>query len=85
MTTVDATIREVLDRYGRLAAPAGGVADGDDLYQLGLTSHTTVKVMLALEDAFEVEFPDQFFRKSTFSSVAAIREALLELTTDRTG
>ncbi len=78
-------IREALDRFGRLAVPAEKVADGDDLYQLGLTSHATVTVMLALEDALEVEFPDQMLRKSTFSSVAAIREALVELGTEHVG
>jgi acyl carrier protein len=36
--------------------------------------------MLALEDAFDVEFPQQMLRKSTFESVAAIKEALIELT-----
>jgi acyl carrier protein len=36
--------------------------------------------MLALEDAFDVEFPDHLLRKRTFESVAAIRMALGELT-----
>ena len=35
--------------------------------------------MLALEDEFEVEFPDQLLRKSTFASVASIRGALAQL------
>ncbi len=35
--------------------------------------------MLALEDAFDVEFPDELLRKSTFASVGAIRSALTEL------
>ncbi len=50
-----------------------------DLYELGLTSHASVNVMLALEDAFDVEFPDELLRKSTFASVGAIRSALTEL------
>jgi acyl carrier protein len=35
--------------------------------------------MLALEDTFDVEFPDAMLRKSTFESIAAIRDALTEL------
>jgi acyl carrier protein len=35
--------------------------------------------MLALEDCFEVEFPESMLRKSTFQSVAAIGAALSEL------
>jgi acyl carrier protein len=53
--------------------------DDDDLYQSGLSSHASVNVMLALEDAFDVEFPDALLRKGTFQSVAAIREALESL------
>ena len=36
--------------------------------------------LLALEDEFEIEFPETMLRKSTFESVAAIRKALDELT-----
>jgi acyl carrier protein len=35
--------------------------------------------MLALEDAFDIEFPDSLLRKSTFESVAEIRNALESL------
>ena len=50
--------------------------DDDDLYQRGLASHASVNVMLALEDAFDVEFPDSLLRRDTFRSVASMREAL---------
>jgi acyl carrier protein len=36
--------------------------------------------MLALEDAFEIEFPERMLRRRTFESVAAIRDAVAELT-----
>ena len=35
--------------------------------------------MLALEDSFDIEFPDELLRKSTFASVKAIEGALTEL------
>ena len=53
--------------------------DEDDLYQAGMTSHASVNVMLALEDEFDIEFPERMLRKSTFESVAAIRVAISEL------
>jgi acyl carrier protein len=56
------------------------LSDQDDLYQAGMTSHASVNVMLALEDEFDIEFPEAMLRKSTFESVAAIRVALGELT-----
>ena len=32
--------------------------------------------MLALEDAFEVEFPERYLRRSTFVSIASLLVAL---------
>lgn len=79
MSDAAATIRAVLEAHGRLGVPASSLGDDDDLYQCGLGSHATVNVMLALEDAFDVEFPDALLKKATFRSVAAISGALQSL------
>ncbi|MDQ2724730.1 MAG: acyl carrier protein [Actinomycetota bacterium] len=50
-----------------------------DLYRNGLSSHASVNVMLALEDAFDLEFPDRMLKKSTFESIDAIAGALVGL------
>ena len=73
-------IREVLASFGRLTVDVSALDDRDDLYAAGLTSHASVNVMLGLEDAFEIEFPERLLRKPTFASIAAIRSALDELT-----
>jgi acyl carrier protein len=52
------------------------VDDQADLYKLGLTSHASVDVMLALEDAFDIEFPDEVLKKSTFASVRSIEQVI---------
>jgi acyl carrier protein len=72
-------IRDVLREYGKLPVDPAALSDEDDLYRAGMTSHASVNVMLALEDAFDVEFPDSMLRKSTFASLSAIREALNSL------
>ncbi len=69
---MDDTIREILAEHARLSVDASQLGDDADLYQVGLSSHGTVNVMLALEDAFDVEVPDDLMRKSTFQSIAAI-------------
>jgi acyl carrier protein len=76
---MDDEIRAVLAENGRLLVGVETLRDDDDLYQAGLTSHANVTVMLALEDTFDVEFPDTMLRRSTFESIAAIRRALEEL------
>jgi acyl carrier protein len=77
--SLDARIRAVLASQGRLAQDAAALSDAADLYQAGLTSHASVNVMLGLESEFDVEFPDQMLTRSVFSSVAAIRAALVQL------
>jgi acyl carrier protein len=76
---IDDRIREVLKEHGRLPIEVASLRDDDDLYEHGLTSHASVNIMLALEDEFGVEFPDELLRKTTFQSIAAIRSALISL------
>ncbi|HWM34296.1 MAG TPA: acyl carrier protein [Pseudolysinimonas sp.] len=78
--TDDDRIRTVLQAHAKLRVPAAGLADGDDLYAAGMTSHASVNVMLALEDAFDVEFPDELLTKHTFCTIATVRAALQSLT-----
>jgi acyl carrier protein len=79
MTDLDDRIRSVLAAHGRLAGDIESISESDDLYAAGLTSHASVNVMLALEDEFDIEFPDRLLRKTTFGSIAAIRDAVAEL------
>ncbi len=72
-------IRAVLAEQGRLAVDAGSLDPQESLYDAGMTSHASVNVMLGLEDAFDVEFPQHLLRKSTFASVAAVVAALDEI------
>ena len=75
-------IREVLAAHGRMAVDPHEVDDQADLYELGLTSHASVDVMLALEDEFDIEFPEEVLKKSTFASVyniAQVVEGLVKL------
>ena len=78
--SVEEGIRAVLVEHGRLPVDAATLSADADLYQAGLTSHASVSVMLALEDAFDIEFPERMLKKATFESVVAIERALLELT-----
>lgn len=71
-----AEIRSILEAHGRLDTPIAKLSDTADLPEAGLTSLATVNVMLALEDRFEIEFPDELLTRRTFSSVAAIAAAI---------
>lgn len=76
---MDEEIRGVIDAHGRLAVDVTAIAEDADLYEAGMTSHASVNVMLGLEDAFDVEFPDRMLRRDVFESIAAISAALTDL------
>ena len=77
---IESQIRTVLKDHGRLAENSQTIAIDHDLYLAGMTSLSSVNVMLALEEAFDIEFPDHMLNKRVFGSITAIREAILELT-----
>ncbi|WP_308126559.1 acyl carrier protein [Rhodococcoides corynebacterioides] len=81
----DHLVRSSLQRAGRLPVDAWTLADTDDLFDAGLTSHASVALLVDLEDAIGVEFPDALLRKSTFSSIATIRAALARVQEGRGG
>ncbi|HET8715803.1 MAG TPA: acyl carrier protein [Holophagaceae bacterium] len=73
-------IRDIVIQHARLSADPASLTDTTDLYAAGLTSLTTVNLMLALEDRFNVEFPDRMLGRKTFESIASLNEAIQELT-----
>jgi acyl carrier protein len=72
-------IRRVLREHARLPVEVDTLADDSDLFAAGMTSHASVNLMLALEDAFDLEFPDRMLTRSVFESIAAIDSAIGEL------
>ena len=75
-SVIENQVRDVLAAHGRMAVDPQQVDDQADLYKLGLTSHASVDVMLALEDAFDIEFPEEVLKKSTFESVHNISQII---------
>ena len=53
---LEARVRAVIDSLEVPGFKADQSADRD-LYDAGMTSHTSVRLMLALEDEFDVEYP----------------------------
>lgn len=72
-------IRRVLTTHARLSRDVANIARRDDLYEAGMTSHASVNVMLGLEEAFGIEFPDSMLNRAMFSSIDAIDAALAKL------
>ena len=72
-------IRALIAKHARLSVDANQLGDDSDLYEAGLTSLTTVNLMLAVEDEFNIEFPDKKLGRKTFESIRSLSEVVEEL------
>ena len=79
LESIELKIRNVLRDHGRLNQDVERIDMHEDLYKSGMTSHASVNVMLALEGVFDIEFPDNFLKRSVFGSIDSIRRAVTEL------
>ena len=70
------TIRTLIAQNGRLPVSIDGIRNDQDLYAVGLTSFAAVQLMLAIEDSFDVEFPETMLNRRSFASVDAIAGCL---------
>ena len=73
------TIRDLLAQHGNLPVPVESLGETADLYDAGLSSFASVQVMLALEEEFDVEFPEHLLNRSSFASISAIEASLNEI------
>ena len=73
------TIRTLIAENGRLPVALEAISNDQDLYAAGLTSFAAVQLMLALEDRFDVEFPEQMLNRRSFASIDAIAGCIHQL------
>lgn len=69
-------IRELLAKLGGLPVSVDTLADDADLYAAGLSSFASVQLMLGIEDAFDIEFPDHLLNRKSFASIDAIAQTV---------
>ncbi|RYE55783.1 MAG: acyl carrier protein [Rhizobiaceae bacterium] len=77
------TIRELLKKYAGLQVDVDSLDVGADLYAAGLSSFASVQLMLAIEERFDVEFPDSMLNRKSFQSIDAITRTVSTITEDR--
>ena len=69
-------VRNILTTHGRLTTDVADLENDSDLYDAGLTSLTTVNLLLAIEDHFDIEFPDALLSRRTFQSIDELSRAV---------
>ena len=72
-------IRKIVNDHARLGCDMQAIDHSADLYRAGMTSHASVALMLALENEFDLEFPDSMLSRSVFESIDMIASAIESL------
>ncbi|MBC7757007.1 MAG: acyl carrier protein [Bdellovibrio sp.] len=78
-TEIYVQIKAVLAAHAELNQDVAVLNIDEDLFAAGMSSRATVGVMLGLESAFEIEFPDAMLRRDVFESIRSIGNALQTL------
>jgi D-alanine--poly(phosphoribitol) ligase subunit 2 len=79
MTSIE-DVRNILRGIASLSGAADGLGEDDDLFARGLDSFGSVQLMLALEERYDVEFPDHLLNRRSFSTIRTIRDTVATLT-----
>lgn len=75
-------IRTLLSQRSILPCDVSALSDDASLYDAGLSSFGSVQMMLAIEEAFDIEFPEAMLTRRTFSSIGSIAAAVSELVSE---
>jgi acyl carrier protein len=72
-------IRELVVAHAGLPGDGSDLAEDTDLYRAGMKSFASVQLMLALEETFEIEFPENMLNRATFRTLGSIERAVVAL------
>ncbi|QET01660.1 MULTISPECIES: acyl carrier protein [unclassified Cupriavidus] len=75
-------LRNILSENACLHVPVETLADSDSLYDAGLSSLGTVRVLLAVEDAFGIEIPGELISFDLFRCIDSLERSLAPLMPD---
>ena len=71
-----AAIQRLIDQETKLGVPAADLPPSANLYALGLTPFDAIRLLVAIEREFKVEFPRAALKRDTMASVESIAKAM---------
>jgi len=72
-------IRQIVRDHAGVGTAFEKIDSSSDLYRAGMTSYASVVLMIALENEFELEFPDAMLNRDVFESIDSIASAIESL------
>jgi acyl carrier protein len=72
-------VRAIVASMNLLPVPVDGLSDQDNLFDAGMTSFGSVQLMLAIEEEFDIEFPNSLLTRKTFATLGGLISAVEQL------
>ena len=69
-------IRRILKEVANLQVAVESLRDDDDLFVAGLSSLTTIEVIMAIESHFGIEISDEEMTRGLFESIDSLHRAV---------
>ena len=66
------TIQSLIDQEAQLRIPASDLTPRANLYELGMTPYTAIRLLLAIEREFRIEFPRDSLNGETMATMENI-------------
>lgn len=73
---VEERIRKVVSRQTPIGSAADTVNALQNLWELGIDSLASVRMMIGIEEEFGIQFPESLLTRSTFENIASIAGAV---------
>jgi acyl carrier protein len=73
---IKSQLRRIIKDHAGLKLPLEKIEDSTDLYRAGMSSQSSVTLMIAVEAEFELEFPDAMLSRDVFTNLETIASAI---------
>ncbi|WP_445487823.1 acyl carrier protein [Rhodopseudomonas sp. RCAM05734] len=76
-------VRAIVGSMNIVPVPVDGLSDEDNLFDAGMTSFGSVQPMLAIEEEFDIEFPNSLLTRKTFATFGGLISAVDQLVSEK--
>lgn len=76
-------VRTIVGSMNLVPVPIDGLSDEDNLFDAGMTSFGSVQLMLAIEEEFDIEFPNSLLTRKTFATLGGLISAVDQLVSQK--
>lgn len=76
-------VRAIVGSMNLVPVPVEGLTDEDNLFDAGMTSFGSVQLMLAIEEEYDIEFPNSLLTRKTFATLGGLISAVEQLVSQK--